>query len=443
MLPLKQFRDFIEQEELFKKDNRILLAVSGGKDSVLMLHLFKAIDIDVGVAHCNFNLRADEAQRDENFVKMLTLSLNLPFHVTHFDTKKYAAENKISTQMAARDLRYDWFEEIRAKEGYDFIALAQHQSDAVETVLINLVRGTGISGLHGILPKRNKLIRPLLFLSREEISHFVDDENINFVEDSSNSSRNYLRNKLRLDVIPHLKQINPNLEHTFAENINRFTEIETFLNLQVEELREKLLLEKSDGIYISLIRIKALKPQKLLIYELLKPYGFVEPVVLEIINALDKQSGVKFLSQSHQAIINRDDLIISEINLKENEHQVIHSNENSFEFNGNLLELSFSDDLKFETNNNKVFLDADVLLFPIIIRNWQNGDRFIPFGMKTLKKISDFFIDEKVPLHLKSNIPILVNGNGEVIWIAGMRQDNRYKISKSTKKVAIFELKIN
>ena len=443
MLPLKQFQDFIEQQELFKKDNRILLAVSGGKDSVLMLHLFKAIGVDVGVAHCNFNLRADEAQRDENFVKMLALSLNLPFYVTHFDTKKYAAENKISTQMAARDLRYNWFEEIRVKEGYDFIALAQHQNDSVETVLINLVRGTGISGLHGILPKRNKLIRPLLFLSREEINHFVDHENINFVEDSSNASKNYLRNKLRLDVIPHLQQINPNLEHTFAENINRFAEIETFLNLQVEELKTKLLLNKPDGIYISIEGIKDLKPQKLLLYELLKSYGFVESVVAEIISALDKQSGVKFLSQSHQATINRDDLIISKIISTENEHRVIHSNESSFEFNGNQFGLSFSDDLKFEVSKNKIFIDADILLFPLIIRNWQNGDRFIPFGMQTLKKISDFFIDEKVPLHLKSNIPILVNGNGEVIWIAGMRQDNRYKILKSTKKVAIFELKIN
>ncbi|MFC3562021.1 tRNA lysidine(34) synthetase TilS [Pedobacter jamesrossensis] len=442
MLPLKQFQDFIEQEDLFKKGNRILLAVSGGKDSVLMLHLFKAIGIDVGVAHCNFNLRADEAQRDENFVKMLAHSLSLPFYVTHFDTKKYAAEHKISTQMAARDLRYNWFETISIKEGYDFIALAQHRNDAVETVLINLVRGTGISGLHGILPKRNKLIRPLLFLNRDEINQIIDDNHINFVEDSSNASTNYLRNKLRLDVIPHLKQMNPNLEQTFAQNIARFADIEAFLSLHIEELKANLIVEKPDGAYIAIDDIKCLKPQKLLLYELLKPFGFIEQVVEEIIAGLDKQSGVKFLSQNCQAIIDRNNLIVSKIKPNDNRHILIHSNENSFEFNGNLFEFSFSDNLRFDNNKHKIFTDANLLLFPLIVRNWQNGDKFIPFGMRGFKKISDFFIDEKVPLHLKSSIPILVNGNGDIIWIAGMRQDNRYKLSKSTKKVAIFELKI-
>lgn len=228
MLPLKQFQDFIEQQQLFVRANKILLAVSGGKDSVLMLHLFKAIGIDIGVAHCNFNLRADEAQRDESFVGLLAKNLGLPFYVTHFDTKKYAAENKISTQMAARDLRYNWFEEIRHKEGYDYIALAQHQNDAVETVLINLTRGTGISGLHGILPKRDLLIRPLLFLNRQQIDEIVKTNHIDFVEDSSNASTNYTRNKIRLQVVPHLQEINPNLEKTFAENISRFAQLETF-----------------------------------------------------------------------------------------------------------------------------------------------------------------------------------------------------------------------
>ncbi|WP_316824528.1 tRNA lysidine(34) synthetase TilS [Pedobacter miscanthi] len=442
MLPLDQFQDFIEQQQLFVQVNRILLAVSGGKDSVLMLHLFKAIGIDIGVAHCNFNLRADEAQRDESFVALLAKNLGLPFYVTHFDTKKYAAENKISTQMAARDLRYHWFEEIRLKESYDYIALAQHQNDAVETVLINLTRGTGISGLHGILPKRNHLIRPLLFLNRLQIEELVAANNIDFVEDSSNSSTYYTRNKIRLQVVPHLQEINPNLEKTFAENIARFAELETFLAVQVQKLADKILDKRSDGIYIPLQEIIQLKPQKLLLYELLKPFGFVENVIQEILDSLKALSGTHFFSSTHQAIINRNDLVIVEKNVSVTANQFIHPATESTIFADHEISLKFTEEIKFETDPNKAFVNADKLIFPLVLRNWQNGDKFIPLGMRSLKKVSDYFIDEKVPLHLKNTTPILVNGNGEMVWIAGMRQDNRYKLTTATKKVAIFELKI-
>jgi tRNA(Ile)-lysidine synthase len=442
MLPLQQFRDFIEQQKLFVQGSRILLAVSGGKDSVLMLHLFKAIGVDVGVAHCNFNLRADEAQRDESFVALLAKNLGLPFYVTHFNTKKYAVENKISTQMAARDLRYNWFEEIRSKEQYDYIALAQHQNDAVETVLINLTRGTGISGLHGILPKRDRLIRPLLFLNRKQINEIVAANRLDFVEDSSNASTNYTRNKIRLAVVPHLQEINPNLEKTFAENIARFAEIETFLNIQVQKLESKILNKRTDGIYIPLEEIAKLNPQKLLLYELLKPFGFGENVVQEILDSLKALSGTHFFSSTHQAIINRGDLVIVEKNTSVTSNQFIHPATENIVFANEKISLTFTDELKFEINSNKAFVNADKLIFPLVLRNWQNGDKFIPLGMRNPKKVSDYFIDEKVPLHLKSTTPILVNGNGEIVWIAGMRQDNRYKLTTATKKVAIFELKI-
>ena len=441
MLPIKRLQDFIEQHQLFSTGNRILLAVSGGKDSVLMVHLLKEMGVDIGIAHCNFNLRIDEAQRDEHFVKMLALSLDLPFYVTHFDTKKYAAENKISTQMAARDLRYNWFEEIRSTKRYDYVALAHHQNDAVETVLINLIRGTGISGLHGILPKRDKLIRPLLFLNREQINQLIEENKFDFVEDSSNLSSDYIRNKLRLNVIPQLKEINPHLENTFNENIERFAESETFLKLQVEQIARELVVEKADAVYITLRNIKALKPQKLLLFELLKKYGFTESLVEGIISSLDKQSGIKFFSASHQATINREDLVISKLNFEICLHKMIHLSDSIFEFNKYQFKLAFSEEVKFEKDDKKIFVDEAVLQFPLILRNWQNGDKFIPLGMNRFKKLSDFFIDEKVPLHLKTSIPILINGNGEIIWIAGMRQDNRYKLTNSTKKVAIFELR--
>jgi len=442
MLPVKQFQDFIEQHQLFVRANKILLAVSGGKDSVLMLHLFKAIGVDIGVAHCNFNLRADEAQRDESFVALLAKSLALPFYVTHFDTKKYAAENKISTQMAARDLRYNWFEEIRRKEGYDYIALAQHQNDAVETVLINLTRGTGISGLHGILPKRDLLIRPLLFLNRQQIDEMVRTNNIDFVEDSSNASTNYTRNKIRLQVVPHLQEINPNLEKTFAENSSRFAELESFLNIQIEKLANKILNKRNDGIYIPLEEVSKLNPQKLLLYELLKPFNFGENVVQEILDSLRALSGTHFFSTTHQAIINRSDLVIVEKNTSVTANQFIHPTTENIAFANDEISLRFTDEVKFEINSNKAFVNADKLIFPLVLRNWQNGDKFIPLGMRNPKKVSDYFIDEKVPRHLKSVTPILVNGNGEIVWITGMRQDNRYKLTTATKKVAIFELKI-
>ncbi|MCZ4245348.1 tRNA lysidine(34) synthetase TilS [Pedobacter punctiformis] len=443
MLPLQQFQDFIEKEALFTKDNKILLAVSGGRDSVLMLHLFKALSIEVGVAHCNFNLRAEEAQRDEHFVKMLCDRFETPFYVTHFDTKKYAAVHKISTQMAARDLRYQWFETIRGKEGYDYIALAQHQNDAIETVLINLIRGTGISGLHGILPKRDFLIRPLLFLNREEIDQLIEDNHINFVEDGSNLSTDYTRNKLRLQVIPHLKEINPNLENTFTQNMARFSEIETFLKVQVEDLSQKLLQKKADGIYIALDKIAALKPQQLLLFELLKPFGFTNAVVEEILASVKSLSGTHFFSSHYQAIINRDYLIIAKHPIANHQHQVIHPNMEKINFLGQEICMSFSDDLTFEPLKFKSFADFDKLIFPLILRSWEQGDKFIPLGMRNFKKISDFFIDEKLPLHLKETTPLLINGNGEIIWVAGMRPDNRYKLTGATKKVAIFELKIN
>ena len=440
MLPLSQFQDFIQQHELFASGNKILLAVSGGKDSVLMLHLFKAIGVNIGVAHCNFNLRADEAQRDENFVKLLAETLDLPFHITHFDTKKYAVENKISTQMAARDLRYTWFEEIRVANQYDYIALAHHQNDAIETVMMNLIRGTGISGLHGILPKRNHLIRPLLFLNSEQIKSIVTKENISFVEDSSNLSTNYTRNKLRLQVIPHLKEINPNLEKTFADNIARFAELENLLELEVAKLQAKILIRKTDGLYIALNEIAKLNPQKLLLYELLKHYHFTEHVVEEIILSLTALSGTHFFSTTHQAIINRNDLVIIEKNTDSLLNEFMHPATKKISFGGHTISLEYSTVTKFEMNVAKAFVNADQLIFPLVVRKWQNGDKFIPLGMHMLKKVSDFFINEKVPVHIKHSTPILINGNGDIIWIAGMRQDNRYKLTTATKKVAIFEL---
>ena len=441
MLPLQNFKAYIDQHSLFKAKDKILLAVSGGKDSVLMAHLFKLSGFDFGIAHCNFNLRADESQRDETFVKMLAATFDVPFYVTHFKTKQYASEHKVSTQMAARTLRYDWFEEIRAREGYEVIALAQHQDDAIETVLLNLTRGTGIAGLHGILPKRDRLIRPLLFLSASDIASLINEHDIDYVEDSSNQSANYARNKIRLNVIPHLKEINPNLEETFQRNIQRFSDTELVLQNVVAKLRTELVEEKDGRFYIAIKGVKALNPQHLLLFELLRPFGFSESVVEELLGAMNKQSGTAFFSVSHRLVIDREQLIVNQLSDDAvRNHLMVHAHDEVVDFFGCQLTISSSEEVYFENNCNAAYVDTARLLFPLVLRNWQHGDKFMPMGMSNYKNLSDFFIDEKVPLSEKDRVPILINGNGEIIWVAGLRADNRYKLTEVTENVTIFKL---
>ncbi|MBY0543132.1 MAG: tRNA lysidine(34) synthetase TilS [Sphingobacteriaceae bacterium] len=441
MFPLQQFTTFIKTNALFVNQDKILLAVSGGKDSVLMAQLFKLAGFQFSIAHCNFNLRANEAQRDESFVKLLAATLSVPFYVQHFDTKTYASEHHISTQMAARDLRYQWFEELRREKNYDYIAVAHHQNDSIETLLLNLTRGTGISGMHGILPKRDKIVRPLLFLSRLQIDQIINENNIDYVEDSSNETSKYARNKIRLNVIPQLREINPNLEETFAQNIARFAETEEVLVQVVEEARKRIVRTENDNHYLSIAQINTLKPQKLLLFELLKPYHFSTIVVDEILESLGKQSGTSFYSHTHRATINRDDLLLSPIKKQNSDaHYFMHSTDQSITVESQKISFFNTDSLLVEANVNKAFVDLDKLIFPLIIRFKQDGDKFMPLGMTNYKKLSDFLIDSKVPLPEKENIPLLINGNGEIIWIAGLRQDNRYKVTVTTKKVAIFEL---
>ncbi len=442
MFPLQQFINFIKTNALFVEQDKNLLAVSGGKDSVLMCQLFKLAGYQFSIAHCNFNLRGDEAKRDESFVKQLAADLAVPFYVNHFDTKAYANEQHISTQMAARELRYQWFEELRREKKYAVIAVAHHQNDSIETLLLNLTRGTGISGLHGILPKRDKIVRPLLFLSRMQIDEIVLENKMDYVEDSSNETNKYARNKIRLNVIPHLREINPNLEETFALNIARFAATEEVLMQVVESLKKRIVSIENDLTCLSIAEIKQLKPQNLLLYELLKPYNFSNTVVKEIIESLSKQSGTSFYSSTHRATVNRAQLLITTVNKEASteKHCLIHSIDHFSRIDGHKISISFSNSPLIEANKNKAFVDFDQLIFPLVLRYKQNGDRFIPLGMGSYKKLSDYLIDSKVSLPEKENIPLLINGNGEIIWVAGFRQDNRYKLTITTKKVVIFEL---
>jgi len=441
MLPLQSFKDHISSHELFSGAQKILLAVSGGKDSVLMAHLFKQSGYIFGIAHCNFGLRGDESQRDENFVRMLAAILEVSFHVTHFETKAYASANKISTQMAARALRYEWFEEIRVAGGYTAVALAQHQDDVIETILLNLTRGTGIAGLHGILPKREYLVRPMLFLSRSDIDRIIEDGDYDYVEDSSNLTSNYARNKIRHHVVPHLREINPNLEHTFQQNVQRFAETEQVLQNTISIIRQKIFIQKENGLHISVREIKALRPQHLLLFELLRPFGFSESVIAELLRSLNKQSGTSFYSSTHRIVLNREDLILCPSGIPQDEPvNFIHQHDHQIILSHHILQITYSEQVFFEKIHSKAFVDAGKLIYPLIVRTRQPGDKFRPLGMKTFKKLSDFFIDQKVFIGVKDTTPLIINGNGEVIWIGGLRQDDRYKVTAATKRMVVFDL---
>ncbi|HVW97110.1 MAG TPA: tRNA lysidine(34) synthetase TilS [Mucilaginibacter sp.] len=441
MLPVKDFNGFVEQHTLFNKGSKLLAAVSGGMDSVFMVHLLKSAGYNFGIAHCNFQLRGDESDGDEQFCRQLAGQLGVPFHSVRFDTSAYAAAQKISIQMAARTLRYQWFEQVRQGHQYSAIALAHHQNDTIETILLNLVRGTGIAGLHGILPKNGQLVRPLLFLNREGISEYMAGQAIPYREDSSNMSTKYARNKIRLEVIPKLKELNPALENTFESNLQHFRQLEELLEQQVSELRAKMIAVSENEWHILLKDIRDLMPKQLLLFNLLQKFGFNETTVSDLISVLDKHPGRVFEGAEWQLTLDRDRLILIKNTERGHTEKTIAADDHKIEFGRYLLNVLHDDQpLIVKDNPMAVSIDSDLLVFPLTIRTWQQGDYFSPIGMKGRKKVSDLFIGQKVPLHQKTEIPLLVNGNNDIMWIGGYRLDERYKITDNTKKVTIFEL---
>ncbi|WP_099371920.1 tRNA lysidine(34) synthetase TilS [Sphingobacterium sp. 1.A.5] len=431
----ERLKHYIENKQLFAKENKVLLAVSGGKDSMLMARLLHDMEQSCIIAHCNFQLRGQESDKDEELVRQYASELGFPVFVKRFETETFATINKVSIQMAARELRYDWFEELRSNQHCDVIAIAQHANDHLETMLLNLTRSTGIQGLTGIQPRRGKLIRPLLFLNSEEIAKEVAKLNVPYRDDQSNFSTKYARNKIRLEIIPKFKEIQPDFESILEQNIQHFNESHQFIKKQVDAIRKSLFLEDEGTVKINVDSIKPYIEDHYLLFELFKPYQFQRNVLEDLSSVIDNPMGQVFESDTHKLLLDRSYLILQEKGKNEfteitidNINTVVNLGSKSFSMNEEK-----NAELKPDKFSAKV--DFDKLAFPLVLRPWKIGDSFKPLGMEGSKKISDFFIQHKLNRFEKDAVPILVNANDEVIWIVGMRLDNRYKVTENTKKV--------
>ncbi len=433
MYLLENFIQYINKQQLFQKKDSLLLAVSGGADSTVLCELCSKAGFTFAVAHCNFQLRFEESSADESFVKALSEKYKVPFFVEKFNTKQYAETNKLSIQEAARKLRYDYFEKIAKEQHYKCILTAHHADDNVETVMMNFFKGTGIKGLRGILPKQKNIIRPLLFASRIDIEQFAQENNINFITDSSNKKNDYTRNFLRNEIIPSLQKIYPELPKNIIANINRFADIEYLYNEKIAEIKKSLITIKGNEVHIPALKLLKSKPLYSIVYEIIKTYGFSAAQVNEVEKLLTAASGKYISSSTHSILKNRKWLIIFEkAKQAKVEHILIEEKNEKIEFDGKLLLISKENiPSKFTNNLLEVLINADKIAFPLLLRKWKQGDYFYPLGMDKKKKLSRFFIDQKLSLNEKENIWVL-ESDKKIIWVLGLRIDNRFKITDGT-----------
>lgn len=443
---LQSFLTYINAQSLLMPDDKVLLAVSGGKDSVVLFDLFFEAKFNFTVVHCNFQLRGEESEQDAQFVEQLCASHGIPFRATTFQTRAFAKTHKLSIEMAARQLRYEWFEQIRAESGHQYIATAHHLNDNIETILLNLTKGTGISGLRGMLPKKDHLIRPLLFASRTEIENYVAEKQLEWREDSSNASNDYQRNLLRNELVPLLKKINPSLEQTFARNIERFQALDNDFQQNLSHFKKEVMTEENGSFFLQIDAIKGRESAAYFLEELLKEFGFNYFQSKEIYYSLDGSSGKTFHSATYTLIKDREHLIINDNQEITFEQVLIEKGKKEFEYYDIKLQITgasiqdWQAYLNAERKPSVLWIDAERLHFPLSIRPWHEGDWFIPFGMKGKKKISDFLVDTKVPLPVKKKTFVLCSGN-DIVWVIGRRNDDRFKITETTGNVLRVEVR--
>lgn len=425
--------EFIAKHQLLSHDDLHLVALSGGADSVALLLILQQLGYRIEAAHCNFRLRGEESDRDEEFVKSLCRKQDIPLHLIHFDTKEYAALHQVSIEMAARDLRYGYFRQLCQDIDATSVCVAHHRDDAVETLLMNLLRGSGIHGLTGIRPKNGHVVRPLLCVSREEIEQYLHSIGQDYVTDSTNLVHDVLRNKIRLEVIPLLKELNPRASGNIEKTSFFLQEAEKVFNESMDHQKRKLIQKDSDSLpqTVSIPSLLKQPSPEYFLHEWLSPYGFNAQQIEQMIVQLQGESGREFLSASHILVIDRQTLILAPHqapmkSIKIPEEGLYRYDEST------RFEVRVSSDLTISKSSDCVTLDATAILFPLTIRPVERGDRFCPFGMEGHRLVSDFLTDSKLSILDKRRQLVVTDNNGQIIWIVGLRADNRFKVTPQT-----------
>lgn len=436
MLSPSYIQKTLEKECNISNSAKLLLTVSGGMDSMVMLDVIPDAGYFCEAAHCNFNLRGEESDGDALLVEKECEKRGIVLHVRSFNTKEYAAEKGISIEMAARELRYTWFHELLEQRGLDYMITAHHGDDAIETFFLNLVRGTGIKGLSGMRFVNGKVVRPFLNLSRKDIEEYTGKMNIEYRHDSSNDEVRYLRNKVRHEILPRFKEMNPSFFSTMTDNLKRLAEVEELLEAEVERFREASVVEEHGKVLIPISRLEEHSQKSAVLYELLRPYGFSSGSIDDIIRSLRGIPGKQFYSHTHRLIRDRFNLILFEITETVEEEKYIDSDTEEIKSPLHLKLRTFKkpEDHSFSTDPLVAHFDADAVDFPLVLRRWKQGDSFRPLGMKGFKKLSDFFVDRKLSIADKEEVWVLQSGD-DIMWIAGMRIDDRFKITDRTKKI--------
>lgn len=429
---LERFKKQISQNFPFLENSKLLLATSGGIDSMVMVHLLHQMNYSIALVHCNFQLRGMESFGDQNFIQEYAAANGIPLFFTQFDTEAFANDYKLSTQIAARELRYNWFYELLETENYDYIVTAHHADDNIETFLINLSRGTGLEGLLGIPAQNDKIIRPLLPFSRDEIVEYAKENNIQWREDSSNASDKYLRNKIRHHLVPLLKELNPQFLESFQKTQSYLRASQELVDDAAVMVYQQVAKEVGETIVFDLKQLLRLPNYQSYLYQWLCEFGFT--AWDDVYALVESQSGKQVFSPEYRLLKDREQLILSLMHL-EKESQVYFIEKNVREVNIPLnLAFCKADDI-LDASNSIIFVDEDKLVYPLVLKRWEEGDSFQPFGMNgQSKKLSKLFKDEKLSLLEKENCWVLWSGN-QIVWVIGIRQDERFRVDNSTKNI--------
>ena len=420
----RKIERYINEKELFGRDDRLIVALSGGADSVALLRVLLSLGYDCVAAHCNFHLRGEESDRDEAFVRTLCIEVSVPLEVVHFQTADYARNNGLSIEMAARELRYAWFDEIRQKHRAAYIAVAHHKDDSVETFLLNLSRGTGINGLKGIMPKNGFIVRPLLEVWREDILEYLHRLNQDYVTDSTNLENVYTRNKIRLDIIPLFKQINPSFCDSVSETASRLADVAAIYRHAMAASLERVMVAP-DTVSIEKL-MNEVAPQAVL-FEWLSPLGFNSSQIKDIERSLKSTSGKMFYANEWTLLRDRNSLLLKKKDSDDDNVKL------------SVRRLKADSGFVVPKRNDIAYIDADKLCGELKLRKWQSGDKFVPFGMKGFKKVRDYLRDRKLSLFEKEKVMVVTSGE-EIVWLVGERTDNRFRIDATT--VNVLEIKV-